>query len=396
MGSHVSAFEAATDMSWKEAMDKGQGTSFSPGSVHLFAGILMRLAEEHGDTPFLQRLFTKEIPAMSDISSESQALEEIANACSRAAGRELRAEIIRRWRWPLNASDRPAVALPPGHATWTDTKDRKITATFKAIASGNVLLDIAGKVTPVPLNTLSAESQKLARDYQQQAAPAESDAASRLRELTKPKTADPSSLEQSILGLWWESFDGKDIPFYPLAFFADGTAGFGKYDSVPPINGKWTITGEKLALTWANGCVYNIDLSKGTETRRTGQCFGGDDPNAEFSIKMVHTGVRPSASAVTHEDFAGQTFDFRYGDRFGDQGKDNSNGTIQLLYDGGVIQRSPMPITSWRVANGFVMFLDSRHHCLTLFGDLEKKDGKWHARGQYLPMAKVKHWLVPE
>ncbi|MDZ4405157.1 bifunctional serine/threonine-protein kinase/formylglycine-generating enzyme family protein [Prosthecobacter sp.] len=62
------------------------------------------------------------------------------------------------------------LTLPTGPTTWTDTKGRIITATFKAIASGNVLLDIAGKVTPVPLNTLSAASQKLARDYQQQAA----------------------------------------------------------------------------------------------------------------------------------------------------------------------------------------------------------------------------------
>jgi serine/threonine protein kinase/formylglycine-generating enzyme required for sulfatase activity len=55
------------------------------------------------------------------------------------------------------------VPLPTGLTTWTDTKGRSITATFKALASGNVLLDIAGNVTPVPLNTLSAESQKLAR-----------------------------------------------------------------------------------------------------------------------------------------------------------------------------------------------------------------------------------------
>lgn len=161
----VSVFEAATDTSWKDAMDKGQGTSFSPGSVHLFAGILMRLAAEHEDRSFLQRLFTMEIPAMPDISSESQALEEMANACSRAAGRELRSEFIRRWRWPLSASDRPAAALPSGPTIWTDTQGRSITATFKAIAGGNVLLDIAGKVTPVPLNTLAAESQKLARNF---------------------------------------------------------------------------------------------------------------------------------------------------------------------------------------------------------------------------------------
>ena len=60
----------------------------------------------------------------------------------------------------------PTPALPTGPTTWTDTKGRSITATFKTVESGNVLLDIAGKVTPVPLNTLSAESQKLARDLE--------------------------------------------------------------------------------------------------------------------------------------------------------------------------------------------------------------------------------------
>jgi serine/threonine protein kinase/formylglycine-generating enzyme required for sulfatase activity len=66
----------------------------------------------------------------------------------------------------------PKPAPPIGPTTWTDTKGRSITATFKAIASGNALLDIAGKVTPVPLNTLSAESQKLARAYHDQSSAA--------------------------------------------------------------------------------------------------------------------------------------------------------------------------------------------------------------------------------
>jgi hypothetical protein len=66
----------------------------------------------------------------------------------------------------------PAPTLPTSPTTWTDTKGRSITATFKAVASGNVLLDIAGKVTSVPLNTLSAESQKLAWDYHDQSNPA--------------------------------------------------------------------------------------------------------------------------------------------------------------------------------------------------------------------------------
>jgi formylglycine-generating enzyme required for sulfatase activity len=63
----------------------------------------------------------------------------------------------------FNAARETRAALPTGPTTWTDTKGRSLTATFKAIASGNVLLDIAGKTTPVPLNTLSAESQKLAQ-----------------------------------------------------------------------------------------------------------------------------------------------------------------------------------------------------------------------------------------
>ncbi|HBJ86927.1 MAG TPA: hypothetical protein DDZ88_24325 [Verrucomicrobiales bacterium] len=78
---------------------------------------------------------------------------------------------IRRVRvWQPGAAVAPAPS-PTGLTTWTDTKGRSITATFKALASGNVLLDIAGKVTPVPFNTLSPESQKLARAYHDQSNP---------------------------------------------------------------------------------------------------------------------------------------------------------------------------------------------------------------------------------
>lgn len=75
-------------------------------------------------------------------------------------------------------------SVPTGPSAWTDTKGRSITATFKAIASGNVLLDIAGKVTPVPLNTLSAESQKLARDLAKNA------------DFMRTTTSDPQKMVQ--------------------------------------------------------------------------------------------------------------------------------------------------------------------------------------------------------
>ncbi|MBX7208814.1 MAG: SUMF1/EgtB/PvdO family nonheme iron enzyme [Verrucomicrobiaceae bacterium] len=58
------------------------------------------------------------------------------------------------------------------NTTWTDTKGRSITAAYKGTNGDKVLLEIAGKVTPVAMNTLSPESQKLAQEYQRQAGPA--------------------------------------------------------------------------------------------------------------------------------------------------------------------------------------------------------------------------------
>jgi len=85
-----------------------------------------------------------------------------------APGLEVWVRRVRVWQ-PKVASTPAAHALPTGPTTWTDTKGRSISATFKAIADDNVLLDIAGTITPVALNTLSAESQKLAHDYQRAA-----------------------------------------------------------------------------------------------------------------------------------------------------------------------------------------------------------------------------------
>ncbi len=100
------------------------------------------------------------------------------------------------------------LTLPVGPTAWTDTKGRSITATFKAIASGNALLEIAGKVTPVPLNTLSATSQKLARDYQQQAQNA----------LNKIVAGDPSKATKDVpftntLGMKFVPVPGTKVLF---------------------------------------------------------------------------------------------------------------------------------------------------------------------------------------
>jgi len=60
----------------------------------------------------------------------------------------------------------PATTAPMHDAsatTWIDTKGRTLQAKFVRMEGGNVLLDIAGKVTPVPLGALSQASQQQAR-----------------------------------------------------------------------------------------------------------------------------------------------------------------------------------------------------------------------------------------
>jgi formylglycine-generating enzyme required for sulfatase activity len=95
-------------------------------------------------------------------------------------------------------------ALPSGPTTWTDTKGRSLTATFKAIASGSVLLDIAGKVTPVPMNTLSAESQKLARNL---------DAAQKLADAIDPAKATKDQPFVNTLGMKFVPVTGTQVLF---------------------------------------------------------------------------------------------------------------------------------------------------------------------------------------
>ena len=61
----------------------------------------------------------------------------------------------------------PTPAIPVASATsWTDTKGRSLQAKFIRTEGTNVMLEIAGKVTPVPLASLSSASQKVVRDLQ--------------------------------------------------------------------------------------------------------------------------------------------------------------------------------------------------------------------------------------
>ncbi|MFN0076132.1 MAG: protein kinase domain-containing protein [Prosthecobacter sp.] len=277
---------------------------------------------------------------------------------------------------PLGSVAVPSMpALPVANATsWVDAKGRSLQAKFLRIEGGNVMLEIAGKVQPVVLNTLSAASRQIARDLQ-----------SALQAAESKNTAN--ALENSLFGLWYQRNDGNDLPFHPLAFFADGSAGFAWLGKGMGLDGRWQIAGDELRVSWPSGCIYYIDLKKGSPTQRSGYALGGT--SARFTLEMTHTEIRPAKSPPDADELADLSFDFS----FKANGRTGSNGVLRLLKDGTVVQQSPMNITSWKMANGFLMLMDSRHRCLTLLNQFERKNGQWSIIGQYLLDAAVEHRL---
>ncbi len=150
------------------------------------------------------------------------------------------------WR-PLDAQGNPKLTAPapstpvvsvtlpalPNPTTWTDTKGRSITATFKGIEGDKVMLAIAGKLTPVALNTLSAESQKLAQVHQQQQVAALFDAGT----ATNPAEATKAAPFINSLGMKFVPVPGTKVLFCIHETRCDDYAAYEA--AVPRVDGSW-------------------------------------------------------------------------------------------------------------------------------------------------------------
>jgi formylglycine-generating enzyme required for sulfatase activity len=75
----------------------------------------------------------------------------------------------------------PVVPIVASATTWVDTQNRSLGAKFVRLEASNVVLDIRGKKTPVPMASLSSASQQIARDLAKELEP------DLLRQATKDK-----------------------------------------------------------------------------------------------------------------------------------------------------------------------------------------------------------------
>ncbi|MFN0080150.1 MAG: SUMF1/EgtB/PvdO family nonheme iron enzyme [Prosthecobacter sp.] len=242
----------------------------------------------------------------------------------------------------LAAQETGPLALPVGPTTWTDTKGRSITATFKAIASGNVLLEIAGKVTPVAMNTLSVGSQKLARDYQEQAKPTVPASASS----TFAFAEKPTSLFDG------KSLDGWRIVGSPSAFIvedgaikATGVAGnlFYVGQGAPPP----ALLDFDLSLKVKTGPLANSGIFFHCATLSSGYQFAPQAQIANENKDSTKTGsLREVANVATMHAHDGVWFDYR----IVIQGRE-----ARLYIDGQEVNRWTQP-ADWQPTGGRTNF----------------------------------------
>ncbi len=143
------------------------------------------------------------------------------------------------WDAENPATPAPSVTTAASATTWIDTKGRSLQAKFVRLEGGNVMLDIAGKITLVPLSTLSPASQGIARQLQ-----------------ASPR--DANTAPDWLIGQWHQTNDGKSFPIHLLDFKADHTASFA--GGSLRTTGQWSFANEAVSITWSNGSRYRIEV----------------------------------------------------------------------------------------------------------------------------------------
>ncbi len=146
------------------------------------------------------------------------------------------------------ASPQPAPAVPKtppnGSTTWTDTTDRTVQGVFKAIEGDKVVLEVGGKATSLPLASLSAESQKMARDLAAAG-------------VAKTTSAVAPAGDAAYVGTW------KIADTNNTATFQADHTGVKTGQNGVTLDGTWEVTGDgEFHVKWVGGPSWTGRLSE--------------------------------------------------------------------------------------------------------------------------------------
>jgi Domain of Unknown Function (DUF1080)/Lectin C-type domain len=254
----------------------------------------------------------------------------------------------------------PSTAASP--TLWIDSKGRSLQAKFVRVEGSNVLLDIAGKVTPVALASLSADSQKIARDL-------------------SPAKAAPADW---LVGRWIETMEGQTTT--SLAdYLPDGSVIFGH--SQAEVMGRWVLSGSTLIQFWpANG---RDDFTITPAPDFLSAEVTGTTNGKAIHFRMVKSAGVLTGQVPTREELESKSFDFFWKNSADPARSKKESGRI--LSTGGKVEGVDMEYREWRMRGAKLVVLGKNGEERIHYDTFYKIGDSWIMQGSFFMIKNITH-----
>ena len=248
--------------------------------------------------------------------------------------------------------------------TWIDTKGRSLQANFVRLEGSNVLLDIASKVTPVPISTLSAASQQIARDLYQ-----------------PPAQTLPYDW---LVGRWLETLEGENKTSF-ADYLPDGSVIFGYADA--ELMGRWILSGTTLVQQWPNNVRDDFTITASPDGNSA-------DVTGTTNGKTVRIHMRKIANVAarqlpTPDELEGKKFEF-----FWKNSADPSRSKVvtdRILAQGGKVEGVDPEYLHWQMRGGKVIIFGKNGKECIHYDTFYKVGDSWVMQGHFFLIKGITH-----
>ena len=276
---------------------------------------------------------------------------------------------------PETPAPQPTTLGPVASSTlWIDAKGRTLQAKFVRIEGSNVVLDIAGKATPVALATLSAGSQQIARDLQAALT-------------SSPAAAGATDQIDWLIGRWSRVVEGNAGKVDVHDFLPDHTV-FLKGNDVFGM-GAWSIKGTELLLSWPAGGLNYITLPTSGPANALDGYFNSRDGKTTTRFHMKKLGPMKTGLTIRESDFTGKPLTF-----WKLRGNPDFDSILVLLPDGGILGSKKGLEVRWKLQGGTLSITDSTGGETASFSKFHQLNGAWCMEGQAMQNTGLRRFLI--